>query len=77
LGEKKLKQTKEIKRDVYRLKKQYQEPSKILEEFEFNLKKGQAEYWMKKSLERPLTHTEFLRYKQLCNELGLVTEVKN
>ncbi len=43
---------------------------KFLEEYEFNFKKGQAEYWMKKSLEKPLTDGEFKRYKQLCKELG-------
>ena len=47
-----------------------QEGKKILEDFEFNFKKGQAEFWMKKSLERPLTQEEFQRYKQLCKELG-------
>jgi len=46
------------------------EGKKILEEYEFKFKKGQAEYWMKKSLERPLTDKEFKRYKQLCKELG-------
>jgi len=41
-----------------------------LEKFEFEFKKGQAEYWMKISLQRPLTHKEFERYKQLAKELG-------
>jgi len=41
-----------------------------LKDFEFNFKKGQAEYWMKISLERPLTEKEFKRYKELCKELG-------
>lgn len=43
---------------------------KILEDYDFKFKKGQAEYWMKISLERPLTDNEFKRYKQLCKELG-------
>lgn len=42
----------------------------FLEQIEFDFKKGQAEYWMKISLERPLTDNEFKRYKQLCKELG-------
>jgi len=46
------------------------EDKKILEDFEFDFKKGQAEYWMKISLERPLTDKEFKRYKQLVKELG-------
>lgn len=46
------------------------EGKKILEDFEFDFKKGQAEHWMKISLERPLTEKEFKRYKELCKELG-------
>lgn len=42
----------------------------ILDKFNFDFKKGQAEYWMKISLERPLTTKEFERYKQLCRDLG-------
>jgi len=44
--------------------------TKKLDEFTFNFIKGQAEYWSKQSLERPLTHKEFLRYKHLCEKLG-------
>jgi len=40
------------------------------DDFQFEFKKGQAEHWMKISLERPLTDKEFKRYKQLCKELG-------
>jgi len=40
------------------------------ENYEFEFKKGQAEHWMKISLQRPLTESEFKRYKQLCKELG-------
>lgn len=47
-----------------------EENKKILEDYEFEFKKGQAEHWMKISLERPLTEKEFKRYKELCKELG-------
>ncbi len=46
------------------------EGKKILEDFQFDLNKAQAEHYMKISLERPLTEKEFKRYKQLCKELG-------
>lgn len=42
----------------------------FMKDYEFNFKKGQAEHWMKISLERPLNEKEFKRYKQLCKELG-------
>lgn len=43
--------------------------SEIMKNYEFDFKKGQAEYWSKISLERPLTTEEFKRFKQLCEEL--------
>lgn len=42
----------------------------VLADFEYDLKKARAMYYMKLSLERPLTHDEFLRYKELAKELG-------
>ncbi len=42
----------------------------IMKDYEFNFKKGQAEYWSKISLERQLTPNEFKRFKQLCEELS-------
>ncbi len=46
------------------------DPKQVMADYEWDFKKGQAEHWMKISLERPLTHKEFLRYKQLVLELA-------
>lgn len=45
----------------------------IVDDFQFELKKGQAKYYSDLSLKRPLTSEEFARFKQLCQELGAVT----
>jgi len=47
------------------------EKKNFLAEYEFEFKKGQAMYYSKLSLERPLTDQELKRFRQLCNEIGI------
>ena len=42
----------------------------FMKQFDFDFTKGKAEYYMKLSLERPLTSEELSRYKELCKKLG-------
>ncbi len=58
------------KKKVSRSKETLTDAQKVMQDYEFEFKKGQAQHYMEISLKRPLTETELKRYKQLAKELG-------